>query len=68
MTIEKLEAALRALGWMPVSSDRSTTSRAWKRVNDARPDAIIIRVPRADWVQPSLARRILRQAIRAELR
>jgi transcriptional regulator with XRE-family HTH domain len=52
---------------MPVSSDRSTTSRAWKRVNDARPDAIIIRVPRDDWVQPSLVRRILRQAIRAEL-
>jgi len=68
MTIETLEAMLRALGWVPVAGDTHPTARAWKRSDDDRPTPAIIRVPRATWVGPILAARILRAARKVQLR
>jgi hypothetical protein len=68
MTIETLEAMLRSLGWMPIAGDVHPTTRAWKRVDDARPMPIIIRVPRTTWIGPIQAARILRAARRVDRR
>jgi len=68
MTIEALEAMLRSLGWVPVDGDTHPTAPAWKRVDDERPTPVIIRVPRATWLGPVLAARILRAARKVQLR
>lgn len=68
MSTEKLEAALRALGWAPIAADRSVTTRAWKRVDDSRPLPTVIRVPRTHWVDAATARDILYRASSIGLR
>lgn len=68
MSTEKLEAALRALGWEPVAGFRSVATRAWKLIGDERPNVGVIYVPRADWIAPGIARRILRTASRIAFR
>ena len=60
-TTESVESALRALGWMPVTGDRSASSRAWEHPEVPH---VVIRVPRTDWIDARIAARILRRARR----
>lgn len=67
MTVANLEAILRSLGWIPMDG-RSVTFRAWRHVTDERPEPAVILVPRTHTITKRLASRILRAAIRVDLR
>ena len=59
-TIETIEALLRALGWSPAVGDTSVATRAWIHSESI----VVIRVPRAEWLHPTIAARIVRRARR----